>query len=286
MIVPADKGNATVLMDRESYDEKMNTLLDDPVYGKLKRDPRNSAESKVDNTLKALNKEKKIDHRMYERLKPSHSKIPRIYGTPKVHKPEVPLRPIVPSIGSATYKVAKYLARVIGPLVGHTVHHVKDSRHFAESMKAERLQEDESMISFNVKSLFTNVPVDEALEIAKRRLEDETLNDRTPLDPPDVLRLLEMCLRTTYFSFRGVYYQQNDGAAMGSPMSPIIANLYMELALSTAPNPPRIWKRYVDDTYCIIKEGTADDFLTHLNSLRRTIQFTENHPVHDGEGGR
>ena len=65
---------------------------------------------------------------------------------------------------------------------------------------------------------------------------------------------------------------------MGSPVSPIVANLYMEnfeqIALSTFHDPPRFWGRYVDDTLAIIKTSAIDDFTTHLNSIDSSIQFT------------
>ena len=65
---------------------------------------------------------------------------------------------------------------------------------------------------------------------------------------------------------------------MGSPVSPVVANIYMEmfeeLALRTAPHAPRIWKRYVDDTFCIMEAEHVDLFLSHINSLRPTIKFT------------
>ena len=78
----------------------------------------------------------------------------------------------------------------------------------------------------------------------------------------------------------GDFYEQQEGAALGSPVSAAVANLYIEffedLALTQAPDEcrPRIWKRYVDDTFCILRKGTVEKLLSHLNSLRPTIQFT------------
>ena len=81
-----------------------------------------------------------------------------------------------------------------------------------------------------------------------------------------------------YFSFGGNFYEQKVGAAMGSPVSAAVANLYMEffeeLALETAPTRPRLWKRYVDDTFCILRKGSAEELLHHLNGVRPTIKFT------------
>ena len=98
--------------------------------------------------------------------------------------------------------------------------------------------------------------------------------------------LLEFCLRSTYFLFQGKFYQQLEGTAMGSPISLIIANLFLEdletRALSTTPCPPSLWKRYVDDTLTIIKRDHKDTFLDHLNSMDANIKFTSEDPKQDG----
>ena len=98
------------------------------------------------------------------------------------------------------------------------------------------------------------------------------------LDTDTVIKLLTFCLTTTYFVFKGDHYQQKDGCAMGSPCSPLVANAYMEhfekLALSSASNPPRIWYRYVDDTFCVIKTAFVNEFTDHINSLDNNIKFT------------
>ena len=73
---------------------------------------------------------------------------------------------------------------------------------------------------------------------------------------------------------------------MGSPVSPVIANIYMESfedrALTSAVNPPRWWKRYVDDTFVIMKKAHKDEFLLHINSIDQSIQFTTEEAREDG----
>ena len=107
---------------------------------------------------------------------------------------------------------------------------------------------------------------------------DEKLNDRTVLSVQNVLELLGFCLHNTYFSFQNKFYEQVEGAAMGSPVSPIVANLYMEYferkALASAINPPWVWYRFVDDTWVIQQQAQKQAFLDYINSVDPAIKFT------------
>jgi hypothetical protein len=216
---------------------------------------------------------------LHRKLYPTTDQPPRFYGLPKVHKTNMPMRPIVSSIGTISYECARYLSTVLSPLVGQSVHHVKNSKEFSEEIRSYSLDEDEELRSFDVSALFTSVPVEKALEVVKERLtSDISLPNRTTLNPDEITRLLGLCLRCTYFTFQGEFYLQIHGAAMGSPVSPIICNLYMEeferKTLASALHPPRLWKRYVDDTAVIQKREHATEFQQHLNSVDKCIQWT------------
>uniref|UniRef100_A0A3P9MD15 Uncharacterized protein n=1 Tax=Oryzias latipes TaxID=8090 RepID=A0A3P9MD15_ORYLA len=108
-ILPADKGRTTVIMDTEQYEKQMNEMLQDRnTYEVLKRDPTEAKKRKLKTILKQLQEEKKIE--TYNHLIPTASIIPRIYGTPKIHKPGAPLRPIIDSMGSVTYNLSKFIS--------------------------------------------------------------------------------------------------------------------------------------------------------------------------------
>ena len=156
---------------------------------------------------------------------------------------------------------------------------MKNSKEFAEYVKLLKVGPDEELRSYDVSALFTSVPVDKALEIIRRRLtEDVTLSNRTPLSPDDIIAMLEKCLKGTYFLYKGEYYLQIHGAAMGSPVFPIVSNIYMEefeqRALAEASDPPRWWKRYVDDTYTVLKKDQAQAFTEYLNTIDEDIKWT------------
>ena len=100
------------------------------------------------------------------------------------------------------------------------------------------------------------------------------------------ISLLKFCLRGTYFTFQGRLYEQQEGAAMGSPISPIVANLFMEdfekKAIDSSPHPPCFWRRFVDDTFTVIYAAHKRSFLDHLNSIDDHIQFTSEDSRPDG----
>ena len=129
---------------------------------------------------------------------------------------------------SPTHQLSKHLCHLLSPLVGNTPTHIKNSSDFSNFVKTQYLGE-EILVSFDVVSLFTKVPIELAIHVAKEQLqENNTLKDRTALSINDIIQLLEFCLKATYFSFRGKYYQQIFGMAMGSPVSVVVADMVME----------------------------------------------------------
>ena len=157
-------------------------------------------------------------------------------------------------------------------------HHLKNTQNFIQQLQGKRLEPGEVITSFHVKDLFTSVPVAPSFQIVKQRLQqDPTLPQRNNMSIPQITTLLEFYLTNTYFLFQGKYYEQVRGAAMGCPISPLIANLFMEefevKALSTCPHPPSLWLRFVDDTFVINKAEHSKALLQHINKDPH-IQFT------------
>ncbi len=137
------------------------------------------------------------------------------------------------------------------------------------------------MLSFNVVSLFTKVPIDQAINILRSRLqEDNKLDERTIFSPNDLCDLVELCVKSTYFCYQDQFYEQIEGASMGSPLSPILANtcIFMENlednAISTFK--PSLWCRYIDDVFTLWPHTQQHllHFKSHRNKQNMSIQFT------------
>ena len=109
-----------------------------------------------------MEKEQAIDRPLYYRLYQGKA-IPCIYGLPKIHKQGTSIRPIVSSINSVTYNISKYLASILGTMVGNTPHHIQNSQDFAKKVCHLKLQPEETMVSHDVISLFTCIPTTEAM---------------------------------------------------------------------------------------------------------------------------
>ena len=264
-----------------ALEKKMENLLKDSAYKKVTRNPTSRVEAKVSTALKECEQNGHITGKKRLALAHQFSSPPQIYGLPKIHKEGIPLRPIVAAIGSPTHQLARELARILSPLAGKSTSHVRNSADFVNQIHQISLEETDVMASFDVVSLFTRVPVDEALLVISKRLQqDDTLKDRTSIPIPNLCALVELCLKSTYFQFGESYYEQVEGAAMGSPLSPIVANIFMEdletQALETAAWKPKMWRRYVDDVLVVWPHGDQllQEFHQHLNKQNLSIQFT------------
>jgi len=114
-------------------------------------------------------------------------------------------------------------------------------------------------VSFDVTSLFICITISAAVEtVRKCLLQDDSLKDRPNFTPDQICVLLNLCLSTIYFKYKDCFYRQKNDCATGSPVSPIVANLYMEevesKALSSYKGTTQSqWFRYVDNTWVKIK---------------------------------
>ena len=122
----------------------------------------------------------------------------------------------------------KYISRVIKVYAGVNEYRIKKSQHFATVIKDERLEEGETIVSYDVKALYPSVPQEEAIKLIEEKLKgDEELKTRTSMKPNSIIELLRLCVKKTYFTFNKKLYMQIDGLAIGAPTSAFAADIFM-----------------------------------------------------------
>ena len=170
-------------------------------------------------------KQGKISEKIYHRLRTTGLQPARLYGLVKVHKIGTPLRPVL-SIPCSSYEnLKKFLSPFFGKLPGANIEtYSKDAR---AALEATKLVEDELVVSLDVKNLYTNVPVDEAIEIVLKELYS---SDEVPEIPRSAMKsLLRLAVRSVQFKCNKMWYNQSDGLAMGASLAVILCKFVDEI---------------------------------------------------------
>ena len=247
VITKADKGNCTVIIDKDKYEEKIFKLLNDKdTYVILKNDLKKNIERKLNKFIFELYKIDSLSQKEYFYLRSTDAIAPRIYGLPKIHKPDWPLRPIVSFINSLLYNLSQFVAKILTPLINSNNLSIKNSFELIDRISNCKINDNDLMLSFDVVSLFTKIPVNIAKSVIFDRLKcDSELKIRCKLNINKIMNALDLCLDNTYLCFRKKFYCQIFGVAMCSPISVIVANLIMDFIenkmLKDFASPPRIF---------------------------------------------
>ena len=191
---------------------------------------------------KTLNKQEALPPKNTNIFTPPVQSLLNFMACPKYTKQVPPSGPLFPVRGPSHMVLLRSYHTSLNPLLANPHITLKNTQHFIQQLQGKRLEPGEVITSYDVKALFTSVPVQPSIQIVKQRLQqDNTLPQRTSMSISQITSLLDFCLTHTYFLFQGKYYEQVQGAAMGSPISPVIANIFMEefevKALTSFPNP-------------------------------------------------
>ena len=228
LITKPDKGNGIVLLNKSDYLEKMNCILkDESKFQKAEKekDKTIQIEKALWKLLRNLKQNDLIDSTTFERIRPTGTMIPRLYGLPKVHKQNVPLRPILDMCNSPYHATARWLATILEPIRRELVHHsLNDSFDFVKAVDGLHINQSK-MFSLDVSSLFTNVPLRETIDFICDHIRMNSIDICIP--PDDLQQLLLFCTYNIQFKFNGEIYRQKDGVAMGSPLGPLLADIFM-----------------------------------------------------------
>ena len=152
---------------------------------------------------------------------------------------------------------------------------IESTKDFVRKIREKKIDKEFEMVSFV--SLFTPVPLDCTIDIILDKIYNQNLIS-TKLTRDEMKLLLEVCTKEMHFSFDGNIFRQVNGVAMGSPLGPVIANIFMveleKRLIPTMSDKISLWFRYVDDTFTFIKRGQVDNVIEILNGFHENINFT------------
>ena len=190
-------------------------------------------------------------------------------------------RPIVSSFGTYNYNLSKYLCELLFPNLPNEFC-TKDTFKFVEELKEGSIN-DRFLVSYNANNLFTNILLKETIKLAVDLIKTSYPNFNISSD--NLTKLFKFATCETHFLFNGTFYNQIVGVAMGSPLAPVLANLFMghnknfwiENFQGTAPS---YYRKYVDDIFSVFNNSfAAKEFLNYINTRHPSIKFTKDTEV-------
>ena len=282
-----DKGVGVVIMNADEYYSKLDTIISDTskfqevIIPPDKDHPIIAKESSINYYVKKY--VKNVDDKLHKQLLSSGSSPGKLYGLCKVHKSNYPLRPVISMVNTPEYKLAKYLDDFIKPNIPSKFM-LSSTNEFVSKLSSFPLCGSEKLVSFDVTSLFTNIPLIETIDIVMNRIYSDNAVV-TPDIPKKFFRKMLLLCTQGMFMYRDVLYRQIDGVAMGSSLGPTLANMFLahvecEKLFNDITNNypvfyPNLYLRYVDDCFAVFNsEPDSVQFLSVLNSLHSNLQFT------------
>ena len=285
VILKLDKGNGVVLIKIAAYEKCLTGLFADTTkFQKIQNDPTFTQLTILQQYLRTIYKRNETDDSISENIRPQSTRPARAYGLHKTHKSfDVlpPFRPIIDTTGTAYQPVAKYLARLLSPLAQneYTLKDSFDAVSRIHNIPKNLLDQGYRYVLFDVKSLFTNIPLKKVVNIVQKLVYDEKLIT-TQLEKRTLKKLLIDCCIKITFSFNNELYQQVLGVSMGSPLGPTLANILMTALEDEIVRPLindgtiKFYTRYVDDILVLTKPKDIPSILSKFNSFHPQIQFT------------
>ena len=277
LAIPFDKGIGICVMKKEEYSKKLNTILQLPQFEKVSITRKNGMnpilkeEQRIIELLKGMKSRGEIDDALYKKLKPMGSQPPRLYGLAKVHKNNIPMRPVLSMPGSVYHKIAEQVAEWLETVPECKIN--SSTKEVCDKISKVKLENDEELVSFDVSSLYTNVPLIESIETCADLLFRDNMK-KIPVKKSVFIELAKIASCDVVMSTHDGYYKQIDGLAMGSPPAPHLANGWMSKFDRQIQGNAKLFTRYMDDILRDIKGDEIDNKLAEINNLHPNLTFT------------
>ncbi len=285
IIKNADKGSGIVVEDTEKYIQAGKEHLSDTnIYETINEDPTSELIKATNEYVNYCYRKGILDSITKDYLTFKKDNPPRtqqLYFLKKIHKTPIAVRPIVSGSGGPTERISQFIDFHLQPHVPLIDSYIKDSGHMINILENLTIPPNCSLVTIDVKSLYLNIPHKDGIQAVTNRLYyNNPKSDEIPIPTGTMKDLLNIVLTKNYFEFAGEMYHQVQGTAMGTKMAPAYANIFMaeleEKLLADYPIKPIVWKRYIDDVFCIWpgQKEEVKKFIEYLNQAHSTIKFT------------
>ncbi len=230
VVLKSDKNNGCVILKKCDYVQKCNDYLRTADIVPVDIQQKKLIKRLADDFKTALKSIKEFFLRDFrsQSLCLSNPKLARLYGIPKIHRSNCPVRPIVSGVDTSCYNLAQILNKFLTGLKRSNPCHLKDSTEFVDKLTDLSSRQincnNLKMASLDVVALYPSIPLEEVYPIVEELIVENRYSSALA---KEVICLLCLVNNQIFFTFDGKIFQQTDGLAMGSPIAPILANLYM-----------------------------------------------------------
>ena len=238
-----------------------------------------TVENKVNSTWKNICLQNEFPSFVPKSFLASNTDLPKFYHLIKTHKtgPDIKIRPIVSNLNGPTQRISWLLANALKPMLKNVPAHLENSLELIKCIQAGDFTNNKTLpypCSLDVVSLYTSIPIQEAITNAVDRIQNPILH----LTKQDITDLRTVTLNNMYFSFNGQVFRQKEGLPMGSSISGILAILTFMDRIETIALSSHLsispYRRYIDDIHLqTTDEEMADQFHHTMNNLHPKLKF-------------
>jgi hypothetical protein len=289
IIKPCDKGGGIAVLSKTKYIEKINSLILDPaVYTPTNLDNTLTIKQEADKLIQTLFTMSHLTESQAKYFTDFIPRCPVFYGIPKIHKADIPLRPIVSQINGPTKSINEIVDYYLGLVLPFVPDVLQDTTAFLQYIEAHRqnITTNTLLASLDIVSLYTNIPQDQGAdwvaEFYAQTIDTHNIVSDLPLVDRSMLQeLILFILHNCEFTHDNSFYKQNFGTSMGAIFSVKYANIYMYMFFKKFAESHPEWSpfcsipRFIDDCFLLWNSSQEHfvTFVTVLNSWHHSIKF-------------
>lgn len=281
-LVKSDKTNTPVVIYRQDYNEKIYDYIKTNNYPEIK-DPTNKYFKIVKDLITKFKNTFNYNNNIkyHTRLYPYCPSAPILTGLPKLHKPGYPIRPLINFKTAPSYFIAKTIDKILRQKIDiNNKYIVKNGYEVIFKLKNTSINNNTKMISYDITNMYSNIPINATIDIIRNKLINNNEQNNTI---NNIITIIRNICDQNYFQFDNKFYKQNDGLPMGSPVSAIMSEIYIqdfeEKIVFGIENTHNIilWIRYVDDILVFYNPVTKNEheiILNKLHTFNDKLKFT------------